>query len=177
MEEHLLLFTEVSIAIIGFAGVAIALTQGKRSWDFFDKVNVWFIFTHSVIAFICSQTYLVLVKTMPPEFALNSGLRVFAVLWIATVLGATVPIFRLRNRNFRTSVLSTFVGKLIVFGAYTGGLLIAILLVLANLKLLHTDATIYTGSIATILLLAIAHFAYFIGVNIQTEFGRSTNDT
>ena len=169
--EILLTQSEIAAGIAGFTGIAIALGRDRAQWTYLDLVNVWFLLAHSIIGFIASQLPIVLASDQYPwPDAIRFSLRVFAgMVSLGVAVAIRAAIRALSDRSQRRQALDMFFGKAIV-AAIPLAAVVSGLLALASFQALAVgDLSIYVGSVATVLLLALLHFGYLIESSFRAK--------
>lgn len=164
---------QITIALAGFSAVAIGLVaQQNRDWGVFEKANAWCIFAFAVFTFLASIIPVVLIEAGASlGTALMVGLVPSALGGIPiSYLAIKVTHNLLKSEEERTRIVGTFTGRVIAYGARFWAIAAMALIWLTMLDFLipRTEA-VYVGTILFGIVLSLTHFAFFIGLSIQSS--------
>lgn len=163
---------QVTIALAGFSAVAIGLVaQQNRDWGVFEKANAWCIFAFAVLTFLASIIPVVLIEAgLSVSLALMVGLVPSALGGIPiSYLAIKVTHDLLKSDEERKRIIGTFTGRIIAYGARFWAIVAMALIWLAMCDFLipRTEA-VYVGIVLMGIVLSLTHFAFFIGLSIQS---------
>lgn len=164
---------QVTIALAGFSAVAIGLVaQQNRDWGVFEKANAWCIFAFAVLTFLASIIPVVLIEAgLDVSTALMIGLLPCALGGLPiSYLGIKVTHDLLSSEKERTRIVGTLTGRIIAYGARFWAIVAMLLIWFAMFDFLvpRTEA-VYVGIILFGIILSLIHFAFFIGLSIQSD--------
>lgn len=169
---------QVTIALAGFSAVAIGLVaQQNRELGVFEKANAWCIFAFAVLTFLASIIPVVLIEGgVSLDTALMVGLVPSALGGIPiSYLAIRVTHKLLKSEHERTRIVGTFTGRIIAYGArfWAVAAMALIWLTMFDLLIPRTEA-VYVGIILFGIVLSLTHFAFFIGLSIQSSSDSKT---
>jgi len=169
---------QVTIALAGFSAVAIGLVaQQNRELGVFEKANAWCIFAFAVLTFLASIIPVVLIEGgVSLGTALMVGLAPSALGGIPiSYLAIRVTHKLLKSEEERTRIVGTFIGRIIAYGArfWAVAAMALIWLTMLDFIIPRTEA-VYVGIILFGIILSLTHFAFFIGLSIQSNSDSKT---
>ena len=150
ISDQLQTISEIAVAVAGFAGVAAALSRNPSPLNDFEKMNLWFVFTHSVTVFVSSQTFLVLSLSMEQSLALKVTFPILGALATLALIVASFYVARMKEAEFRNNALSTVAGRFIVFGAFSAATIATVLLLLSTFGFIERMVSVYVGALSII---------------------------
>ena len=163
---------QITIALAGFSAVAIGLVaQQDRELGVFEKANAWCIFAFAVLTFLASIIPIVLIEAGASlGTALMVGLFPTAIGSLPiSYLAIIVTKDLLKSEKERTRIVNTFTGRFIAYGARFWAIVASALvwLVMFDFLIPRTQA-VYISLILLGIVLSLIHFAFFIGLSIQS---------
>ena len=169
---------QVTIALAGFSAVAIGLVaQRNRELSVFERANAWCIFAFAVLTFLASIIPVVLLAAGASlDIALLLGLVPSAMGGIPiSYLAIKVTHNLLQSEEERTRIVGKFTGRVIAYGARFWAIAVMAVIWLTMLDFLipRTEA-VYVGTILLGIVLSLTHFAFFIGLSLQSSSDSKT---